>query len=61
MAFRPARFVIEGTLGSTQLGRFTRWMQFVSNKKKVTPSFEWDFHRDTVENLAISIRGGDEI
>ena len=46
MAWRPTRYLIEGELDNTILGKVTGWMQFAGMDKKVTFDLEGDFHRD---------------
>jgi len=46
MAWRPNRFLIEGMLDNSQLGKVTGWMKFAGLKEKVTFELKGDFHRD---------------
>jgi len=46
MAFRPTRFLIEGTLDNSVPNKVTGWMKFVGLKEKVTFDLEGNFHRD---------------
>jgi len=46
MAFRPTRFLIEGTLDNSVPNKVTGWMKFVVLKEKVTFDLEGNFHRD---------------
>jgi hypothetical protein len=46
MAFRPTRFLIEGTLDNSVPNKVTGWMKFVGLKEKVSFDLEGNFHRD---------------
>ncbi len=46
MAWRPTRYLVEGELDNTHLGKVTGWMKFVGMKDKVTFDLKGDFHRD---------------
>ncbi len=46
MAWRPARYLIEGELDNTVPGRITGWMEFAGMKERVTLDLAGDFHRD---------------
>ena len=46
MAWRPTRYLIEGELDNTHLGKVTGWMRFAGMNDKVTFCLEGDFHRD---------------
>ena len=46
MAWRPTRYLIEGELDNTILGKVTGWMQFAGMDKVMTFDLEGDFHRD---------------
>ena len=46
MAWRPTRYLVEGVLDNTHLGKVTGWMRFAGMKDKVTFCLEGDFHRD---------------
>ena len=46
MAWRPTRYLVEGVLDNTHLGKVTGWMRFAGIKDKVTFCLEGDFHRD---------------
>jgi hypothetical protein len=46
MAWRPARFLIEGMLDNTRPKKVTGWMKFAGLKERVTFDLEGDFHRD---------------
>jgi len=46
MAFRPTRFLIEGTLDNSVPNKVTGWMKFVGIKEKMTLDLEGNFHRD---------------
>ena len=46
MAWRPTRYLLEGELDNTHLGRVTGWMRFAGMKEKMTFELVGDFHRD---------------
>jgi len=46
MAFRPTRFLIEGTLDNSVPNKVTGWMKFAGMKEKMTFDLEGNFHRD---------------
>ena len=56
MAWRPTRFLVEGMLDNTQLGRVTGWMRFAGVEGKVTFDLEGDFHRD-IRGARIRLKG----
>ena len=56
MAWRPTRFLLEGTLDNTLPGKVTGWMRFAGMKENVTFNLEGDFHRD-IRGAKIHIRG----
>ena len=45
MAWRPTRYLKEGQLENTTLGKVTGWMEFAGMKEKVTFNLGGDFHR----------------
>ena len=46
MAWRPTKYVLEGELDNTVLGKVTGWIRFAGIKEKVTFDLQGDFHRD---------------
>ena len=46
MAFRPTRYVIEGELDNTHLGKVTGWIQFAGMNERVVLKLKGNFHRD---------------
>jgi hypothetical protein len=56
MAWRPNKYLIEGELDNTQLGKVTGWMQFAGMKGKVTFDLEGNFHRD-IRGAKIRFKG----
>lgn len=56
MAFRPTRYVMEGELDNTQLGRVTGWIQFAGKKGTVVLNLRGNFHRD-IQGAKIRITG----
>jgi hypothetical protein len=46
MAWRPSKYLQEGELDNSHLGKVTGWMKFAGMKQKVTFDLEGDFHRD---------------
>ena len=46
MAWRPTRFLIDGELDNTTLGRVVGWMRFAGLKEKVAFGLAGNFHRD---------------
>ncbi len=56
MAWRPTRFLLEGELDNTNLGKVSGWMLFAGLKPKVTFDLEGNFHRD-IRGATIRFRG----
>ena len=56
MAWRPARFLLEGVLDNTVKNRVSGWMRFAGLNEKVVVNLEGDFHRD-IQGAKIRIRG----
>ena len=46
MAWRPTRYLIEGELDNTVLGKVTGWMEFAGLDGKITFDLAGNFHRD---------------
>ena len=46
MAWRPAKYLLEGELDNATPGKVTGWMRFASVAEKVTFELKGDFHRD---------------
>ena len=59
MAWRPARYLLEGELDNTKLGKVTGWMRFAGLKKKVLFDLKGDFHRD-IRGTRIRLAGEGE-
>jgi len=57
MAWRPARFLLEGILDNTLKNKVSGWMRFAGMAEKVIFDLEGDFHRD-IQGAKIHIRGG---
>ena len=55
MTWRPTKYLLEGELDNTHLGRVTGWMQFAGMKEKVTLLLKGDFHRD-IRGAKICVR-----
>lgn len=58
MAWRPTRYLQEGELDNTILGKVTGWMRFAGIKEKVTFDLEGNFHRD-IRGAKIRFKGDD--
>ncbi len=56
MAWRPARFLLEGVLDNTVKNRVSGWMRFAGLNEKIVFNLEGDFHRD-IQGAKIRIRG----
>jgi len=56
MAWRPTKYLLEGELDNTVLGKVTGWMRFAGLKEKVTFNLEGDFHRD-IRGAKIRFKG----
>ncbi len=56
MAWRPTRYLLEGELDNTTLGKVTGWMRFAGVQNKVTFNLKGDFHRD-IRGAKIRFRG----
>lgn len=59
MAWRPAKYLLEGELDSTVLGKVTGWMRFAGMDEKVVFDLEGDFHRD-IRGAKVRLRGDGE-
>jgi len=59
MAWRLTRFLIEGMLDNTVLGKVTGWITFAGLKDKVTFELKGDFHRD-IRGTKIYFKGDAE-
>jgi len=46
MAWRPTRFLMEGELDNTTLGKVTGWMKFAGKENKIYFDLKGNFHRD---------------
>ena len=46
MAWRPTKYLLDGELDNTILGKVTGWMRFIGLKEKVLFDLEGNFHRD---------------
>ena len=46
MAWRPNRYLLEGSLDNTRPGKVTGWMRFAGMTNNVTFDLKGDFHRD---------------
>jgi hypothetical protein len=56
MAWRPNKYLLEGSLDNTTPGKVTGWMRFAGMKQKVTFDLEGDFHRD-IRGATIRLSG----
>ena len=56
MAWRPARFLLEGVLDNTLKNKVSGWMRFAGMKEKVIFDLEGNFHRD-IRGAKIRFRG----
>ena len=57
MAWRPTKYLLEGSMDNTRPGKVTGWMKFAGMKEKVTFDLEGDFHRD-IRGASIRLIGG---
>lgn len=46
MAWRPTKYVMEGELDNTELGKVTGWIKFLGKRSKIKFDLRGDFHRD---------------
>jgi hypothetical protein len=56
MAWRPSRFLLEGELDNTTLGKVVGWMKFAGMTCKVTFDLAGNFHRD-IRGAKIRFKG----
>jgi hypothetical protein len=56
MAWRPSRFLLEGELDNTTLGKVVGWMKFAGMRCKVTFDLIGNFHRD-IRGAKIRFKG----
>ena len=56
MAWRPARFLLEGVLDNTLKNKVSGWMRFAGMEEKVIFDLEGDFHRD-IRGAKIRFKG----
>ena len=56
MAWRPTKYLIEGELNNTTLGKVVGWMKFAGMKEKVTFALAGNFHRD-IRGAKIQFQG----
>ena len=59
MAWRPTRFLIEGELDNTTLGKVVGWMRFAGLPEKVAFELRGDFHRD-IRGTRITFKGDND-